>query len=145
MNAEETLEYLRGSWRVRRTIDDRISGDRGTFEGWANYRSVASEALALRFEERGEVSFGSYRGTAHRELELVAASSTLITVNFVDGHHFIDLDFEEGASRDVHLCNADRYEITMRVRSNDSLEEQWVVRGPAKDYVARTTLERMTP
>lgn len=144
MDAREALEYLRGSWRVRRTIDDRLAGDRGTFEGIAHYRSLASDTPSLRFEERGEVSFGAYRGTARRELELVATSASVISVNFVDGHHFIDLDFAGGTSCDVHLCNADRYEITMSVTSSTTLEERWVVRGPAKDYVATTTLERVS-
>jgi hypothetical protein len=145
MNAEETITFLEGSWTVRREVSDQRSGDASSFVGTATFARI--EGLgesALSLEETGDVRLGDYHGKAHRRLEYVAASDSTMRIRFLDGRHYIDLDLTGSESRDVHLCNADRYEITTIVTSSDTIEERWRVRGPEKDYVAVTTLERLS-
>lgn len=144
MDAHETLEYLLGSWRVHRTIFDHLGDDEGTFEGVATFTRREAPEPSLHFEETGDVCFGSYKGSARRQLDYVCASERFLTVNFVDGRHFFDLDLTHGSSTSVHLCNVDRYEITTVAQSTERLEERWHVVGPQKDYDAVTTLERIS-
>lgn len=143
MNASETIDYLVGSWRVRRSILDHLEGERGAFEGVATFTRNDSPKSSLHFEESGEVRLGSFCGQARRELIYVGGHDA-VTVTFHDGRHFFDLDLTHGTSRGVHLCNVDRYEITTIARSFDRFEEHWRVTGPRKDYDATTVLERLT-
>ena len=65
-------------------------------------------------------------------------------MSFADGHHFIKLDLREGSSTDHHQCANDGYDVTTLVIDDDRIEEQWRVRGPAKNYVAVTMMTRAT-
>jgi Family of unknown function (DUF6314) len=135
-----TLDFLLGTWSVERWIDDELSGDVGTFQGTATF--VAEDERA-RFEEIGVVHFGEYSGRASRLLFFSEGPDALIKVSFADGHHFIDLDLGAGSSRDRHQCVSDGYDITTTVVDDDRIEEEWRVRGPAKNYVAMTVLTRV--
>lgn len=145
VNAEETIEYLAGSWRVRREVFDHRTGETSVFAGIASFvRTERSGETVLRLDETGDVRLGEYCGEAHRQLEYAASSDSTVAINFLDGRHFIDLDLADGESRDVHVCSADRYEIATIATSSDLFEEHWRVFGPEKDYVAVTTLERIS-
>jgi hypothetical protein len=65
-------------------------------------------------------------------------------VSFADGHHFIELDLREGSSKGHHQCASDGYDVTTIVIDNDRIEEEWRVRGPAKNYAAVTLMTRVT-
>jgi hypothetical protein len=144
----DTLDFLLGSWRVERTVTDHRRGELGHFRGTATFtRSVDTNPPPddgrVRFDEVGEFQVGNYRGKARRSLEYVARADSSVAINFIDGHHFIDLDLTRGVSSDEHLCNLDRYEITTTAPSPDLLEERWHVKGPEKDYDAITTFVRV--
>ncbi len=141
MDATETLQFLSGTWRVRRDVTDYRDGDRCIFVGIATFSPSEESDGVLHFEEHGEMSIGPYRGPSTRRLTYQVHDGCL-SVAFADGHHFIDLDLTDGTSIDTHLCNLDRYEITTVAKSADLLEERWRVVGPQKDYEAVTTLER---
>jgi hypothetical protein len=144
MDAAETMQYLRGTWRARRDVSDHRSGEHSVFVGTATFTpSRRARGTVLRFEEFGEMRLGDYHGPSSRLLDYVEADGRA-TIEFTDGRHFIDLDLADGESRDIHLCGLDRYEITTVARSADLIEERWRVVGPEKDYEAVTTLERVT-
>ena len=63
-------------------------------------------------------------------------------VRFADGRFFYLLDLRPGRWEAEHGCGEDRYLLAHRVLSDDLLEERWRVRGPAKDYLAITRLQR---
>ena len=149
MGANETLDLLLGTWRVERTVNDHRRGDQGHFRGTASFTRHgdvpnAHDGDRVRFDEVGDYSVGDYHGEARRSLEYVASTDSSVAITFLDGHHFIDLNLASGASRDEHLCNLDRYEITTVVKSRDLLEERWRVEGPEKDYDAVASLKRIT-
>jgi hypothetical protein len=54
----------------------------------------------------------------------------------------VSIDLASGTSRDVHLCERDRYDITTVVHSPDRFEEHWRVSGPSKNYEARSIFDR---
>ncbi len=137
-----TLDFLLGTWSVERRIDDEESGDVGTFQGTATFVTDSDDARVL-FDEVGVVRFGNYSGHASRRLIFSEKPGSLIDVSFVDGHHFIELDLREGASKDHHQCANDGYDVTTTVIDNDHIEEQWRVRGPQKNYVALTLMKRV--
>jgi hypothetical protein len=137
-----TLDFLLGTWSVERWIDDAQSGDVGTFHGTATFVQEDDDSH-VRFDESGVVRFGDYSGRARRRLFLSQRPGSLIDVSFADGHHFIELDLREGASQDHHQCANDGYDVTTTVIDHDHIEEQWRVRGPAKNYVALTVMKRL--
>jgi hypothetical protein len=139
-----TLDFLLGSWSVERWIDDALSSDIGTFHGTAIFAKESDDDPRVRFEETGVVRFGDYSGRASRRLYFSEGPGSLIDVSFVDGHHFIELDLREGSSKNHHQCASDGYDVTTVVIDNDHIEEQWRVRGPAKNYAAVTLMTRVT-
>jgi Family of unknown function (DUF6314) len=139
-----TLDFLLGTWNVERWIDDALSGDVGTFLGTARFEAEGDGDPRVLFEETGVVRFGDYSGRASRRLFFTEGLGSRIDVSFADGHHFIELDLREGSSTDHHQCASDGYDVTTLVIDDDRIEEQWRVRGPAKNYVAVTLMTRVT-
>ena len=130
-------------------MNDHRRGDQGHFRGTASFCSTtrlrnAHDGDRVRFDEVGDYSVDDYHGEARRSLEYVASTDSSVAITFLDGHHFIDLNLASGESRDEHLCNLDRYEITTVVKSRDLIEERWRVEGPEKDYDAVASLKRVT-
>jgi hypothetical protein len=139
-----TLDFLLGTWSVERTIDDRLSGEAGTFHGTASFSREPGDER-VRFDESGVVRFGDYSGHATRLLYYSRGVDSSFNLSFANGHHFIQLLLTEGSSSDSHQCRSDEYHITTTVLSDDLLEERWRVLGPAKDYDALTRLMRVRP
>jgi hypothetical protein len=139
-----TLDFLLGTWSVERWIDDALSGHVETFHGTATFVKENDDEPRVRFEEAEVVRFGEYSGRASRRLVFSGGRGSTFDVSFADGHHFIELDLREGSSKDHHQCASDGYDVTTIVIDNDRIEEQWRVRGPAKNYVAVTAMTRVT-
>ncbi len=141
---DDTLGFLRGPWALSRLIEDDRSARCGRFTGAADVTVPAGGGPA-RWVESGVLRFGDHEGPAERQLLLVPGPGSAVAVLFADGRHYVDLDLSAGSWHAVHLCGADRYEISTTVRSADLVEEAWAVTGPAKDYRAHTTLVRARP
>ena len=141
-----TIDFLVGTWKVDREIEDHRSRTHGSFHGTATV--VAAEPGQRPGERRacyveaGQLRFGAHRAPASRRLEYVRGDGDLVQVRFADGRPFIDLDLRSGQWQAVHQCGADRYELTTTVLSAGVIAERWHVQGPAKDYDAVTTLTR---
>jgi hypothetical protein len=145
MEITDPLAFLLGTWRLTRSIEDHRSRIEGFLHGTATFtRSpVAGQHARTRYDEAGELVFGTYRGRAHRSLDYTPLDDGTLLVSFIDGNPFIELDLRGGAWRSEHVCDQDRHEIVTRVLSADVVEEGWRVRGPATDYDALTTLVRV--
>jgi hypothetical protein len=139
MTVDDTLAYLTGSWTLSRAIVDHRSSTSGSFEGRAQVRVQGRRG---RYEENGRLRWARYDGSAGRVLDLVGADGGAVAVFFTDGRPFFDLDLSNGTCRAVHPCVADRYELEFRASSDELLVESWRVRGPEKDYEAKTTWRR---
>jgi len=150
MEPVDTLSFLLGSWSIERRIDDRRSGVQGSFMGTATLIDTSSERdrgrlSRARYEEVGELCFGSYKGLARRMLDYVRNDGGSVSLHFSDGRPFVDVDLRTGVWQGIHHCREDRYEMMMFARSPGVVEEQWQVRGPDKDYDAYATLTRSAP
>jgi hypothetical protein len=139
MQVEDTLAYLTGSWTFSRVIVDDLTGVSGYCSGAVEVRTLGGRG---RYEERGRLRLRGYDGTARRVLDLIRTDGGAVTVFFTDGRPFFDLDLVNGSCHALHHCSRDRYELEFGAGSPDLLFERWRVRGPEKDYDARTTWRR---
>ena len=130
----DVLTFLIGKWSVSRDIEDFRANIIGQFIGCATFFPVTPTTLS--FHETGEMTYGSFRGTCERNLEFHQLNSTSVQVRFADDRPFVEIDVSDTATPSTHLCGQDRYDITLRVVSDDVIEETWRVQGPAKDYEA---------
>lgn len=149
MEVLDTLGFLLGRWKVSRSIEDHLNSIRGSFEGTARLTGVPFDGnpypqTRARYEEAGEVSFGSHVGAARRSLDYHRMDDVAVMLHFSDGRPFVDLDLRTGAWQSRHLCGDDRYQIATLVMSRNVVQERWRVQGPTKDYDAVTTLTRST-
>jgi hypothetical protein len=147
MEIIDTLEFLLGSWRVERKIEDYQTRISGSFTGGATFAQLENlDGTCLekrvRFQEAGTLSFGAFSGHCERSLEYHQREGTKVQAFFADGRPFIDFDVSRGSTHNTHSCGLDMYEISLFVRSNEVIEETWRVLGPMKDYAATTTLTR---
>lgn len=148
MQVIDTFAFLLGTWDLDRSIEDRRSGIRGSFSGKATLAEAEPNQGSVlggraRYDERGELHFGTHRGPASRLLEYTRLNGAAVMLYFANGRPFVDLDLRRGAWRSIHYCGDDRYEIATIVRSCGVVQENWRVRGPGKDYGASTTLMRI--
>jgi len=141
----DTLQFLLGTWEINRLLRDHRSAAEGSFNGTAILRPTLDRDLRdgrATYYEIGELDFGDHRGQARRTLNYVPLGDGSVRLLFADDRPFGDLDLRSGAWSSEHLCGEDRYNIDTVVKSDDTVEEYWQVRGPHKSYEAFTTLTR---
>lgn len=133
--------YLRGTWRLERTLVDRATGERGRVRGSVEYVLDAGGALVQH--ESGELAWGGHRGPAYRVLRLEpTADPGVWRVLFDDGRPFHPLDLRRGAATVEHACGPDLYVGEFRIRSADVWTYCWSVTGPAKSLQLDSVLTR---
>ncbi|MHB1819713.1 MAG: DUF6314 family protein [Streptosporangiaceae bacterium] len=152
MEIADTLAFLLGTWRLERSIGDRLTGTRLSFSGLASLTPAGPDEetegeitpARARYEESGELVIGAdYRGPATRTLDYARLGESGVMLYFATGLPFVDLDLRAGNWLGIHDCGADRYEIRTEVVTYDAIRERWRVRGPHKDYDAITSLTRL--
>ncbi len=144
MRVTDTLAFMRGGWQLDRVLTDHRSGTRGRFTGLALV-SPAAAGLSpgeWQYTETGELVFGAHSGPATRRLRYQEQPGGTVAVRFADGRPFYVLDLRSGYCQAEHGCGPDHYLLSHRVLGAGLLEEQWRVRGPDKDYLAITRMER---
>lgn len=144
----DTLGYLLGTWQVTRVIDDRRAGITGSFDGTTVVAGppgadLLAPGARARYTETGTLRYGTHTGPARRSLDATRLAGGAVLLAFLNGVPYIELDLSSGVCERRHPCAQDTYDSTIVVRSPDVLEERWLVRGPAKDYSAVTTLRRV--
>ncbi|HUY07645.1 MAG TPA: DUF6314 family protein [Acidimicrobiales bacterium] len=148
MDIKDTLAFLVGTWEVERSIDDHRSATRGLFVGVGELRRepssrVGEAVVRAIYDEEGELQLGDHVGSARRHLEYRGNEDGSVSLYFLDGRHFVDLDLVGGICNVTHRCNQDSYHISVAVSSMQSYVERWRVIGPNKDYEARTRYTRV--
>jgi hypothetical protein len=161
----DTLDFLRGRWRIERRIADHRAGGTGTFDGVARFEAEGGEAEGaeaegaeaegaeaegaevkgtevLAYHEDGELRFGGHRGPASRSLIYRRRPDGTADVCFADGREFYRLDARSGAWQGQHDCGHDRYTVAGEMLDSGRFRERWRVRGPDKDYEITTILVR---
>ncbi|MGW0970774.1 DUF6314 family protein [Streptomyces sp. NPDC002516] len=139
----DVLAYLRGSWRVERTVRDLASGAEGHFTGTTVFDP--SDDGGLLHRESGTFVWQGVGRPAERTLRFLPGPGPgTALVRFSDGRPFHDLDLTSGHWVADHPCSADLYRGEFTVRDEDHWESVWRVRGPAKDLVLSTAYTRPT-
>jgi hypothetical protein len=141
----DTLDFLRGRWRIERRIADHRAGGTGTFDGVARFEAEGAEVKGtevLAYHEDGELRFGGHRGPASRSLIYRRRPDGTADVCFADGREFYRLDARSGAWQGQHDCGHDRYTVAGEMLDSGRFRERWRVRGPDKDYEITTILVR---
>ncbi|MEU3146165.1 MULTISPECIES: DUF6314 family protein [unclassified Streptomyces] len=149
----DALAYLRGSWRVSRTVRDLASGDLGRFEGTTSFGPLKGDGPpedgGLLYQESGTFTWQGVPRPAERTLRFLPASSRgsrpggAVDVRFADGRSFHRLDLSAGRYVADHPCSADLYRGEFTVRDEEHWRTVWRVRGPAKDLVLDTGYVRV--
>ena len=132
-----------GRWTVQRQLLDRSAGTQGAFSGVARF-SVADDDGGLAFREEGTVRWPSFSGPASREYLLKPAGrADALDVFFADGRPFHRMSFSPEANLDSHWCDPDTYRVTYSFDGPDRFSYVWDVRGPGKDLLLTSRLERI--
>jgi hypothetical protein len=92
----------------------------------------SAQPEGLRFEERGAMAFGDYRGEATRRILFRVIGGGAAEVRFEDGAPFHRVDLRHGVAHVRHDCAPDRYEGRYRVLGPDRWTLGWRVTGPRK-------------
>jgi Family of unknown function (DUF6314) len=142
MRVIDTLAFVRGCWQLDRVLTDHRAGIEGRFTGHALVVAAPGRPGEWRYTEHGELRFAAHAGPASRRLRYQGLPDGTVAVRFADGRPFYVLDLRTGQAQAEHGCGPDHYQLSHRVLGADLLEEEWRVRGPAKDYLAITRLAR---
>ena len=125
-------------WRVSRSIDDRLTGQPGRFEGRAVFRP---EGRGLRYREEGLLYLGEGPGmTAVRDY-LWREAAGRIVVDHGDGRPFHDFDPADPVAR--HVCAPDDYRVRYDFSDWPDWRAAWSVTGPRKTYDLVSRYSRM--
>ncbi|MER5196570.1 DUF6314 family protein [Streptomyces sp. NPDC002755] len=156
----DVLAYLAGSWRVRRSVRDRASGDEGRFEGVTVFGALHEDGppqadgpprtdgppgeSGLLHQESGTFVWLGVPRPAERTLRFLPGPTPgTADVRFADGRPFHDLDLTTGRHIADHPCSADLYRGEFTVRDADHWRTVWRVAGPAKDLLLTTDYVRV--
>ncbi|WAZ20531.1 DUF6314 family protein [Streptomyces cinnabarinus] len=137
----DALAFLTGSWRVRRTVRDQVSCERGEFTGTTVFGRLTEGGLLHR--ETGTFVWQGVARPAERTLRFLPGSTPgTADVRFADGRPFHVLDLTAGRYVADHPCAADLYRGEFTVLDADRWRTEWRVRGPTKDLVLTTDYTR---
>ena len=131
--------FLRGDWRLTRTLEDRRAGQCGRLDGRAVF---APAGAGLVYRERGVLRLGAFTGPAERVTRYGFPAPARAEVAFEDGRPFHDLDLSHGRWSVAHRCRDDLYHGSFEVEGRDRWTAVWRVLGPRKDQVLRGRYDR---
>lgn len=130
---------LLGEWVLRRTVTDRRAGVDGTVTGTTSLTRTTPDEV--RWDESGTMSFDGRTVPVSRSLTVRRGPDGEWTVHFGDGRVFHPWVWGEAV---VHACAPDEY--TGRLDGDAGRwTVRWQARGPAKEYLLDSVLERRSP
>ena len=136
----DLASYFVGPWCIVRRIADQHSGATGRFKGSATFTPIPD---GLRYDERGTLVHGSFRGEAKQTFWFVINHlSAVADVRFDDGRPFHTLDLSSGITNVEHDCGSDRYRGRYRLGGRSSWTLVWEVEGPRKQMLIATRYVR---
>ncbi len=128
-----------GLWRIERSIEDRLAGQSGAFEGEAVLRPAGDHWL---WSETGQLRLGAGAPfSATRRYLWRAETAGRIAVFFEDGRPFHSFD-PAGRPEASHWCDPDNYRVSYDFADWPHWRATWRVRGPRKDYTMRAEHRR---
>lgn len=141
----DLFTFLEGQWQLSRTINDLRLNMPGTMSRQVTItaRPGADAQRGLKYREEGELQFGDYRETVHREYDYSFPEAHRACVHFSDGRIFHELDLSTGFFEVEHLCAPDMYHGRFRVDGGDIWLSHWNIKGPAKDLILDNRYQRL--
>jgi hypothetical protein len=132
--------YLAGAWEIRRSLEDRRTGQRGSFQGSAVFSPEEDNMLTYR--EQGRLALGGFETLAHQSYLYAFPAPHRAEVRFPDGRPFHALDLSDGRWAAEHLCGRDLYRGRFRAEGAERWSVTWTVAGPRKDQVLESLFTR---
>lgn len=141
------LELLRGQWAIERRIEPG-----GHFTGTATFAPRSVDSLLYR--ESGRLVLDSGTALDGENSYVYALRNGDIEISFAEGPsrgmHFIDISLPDDGPDDLpilaadrHVCRLDTYDATFHIESPILFTTNYVVSGPAKNYVSHSTYRRL--
>jgi hypothetical protein len=124
-----------GLWRLERTIDDRLAGVAGRFEGTARF---APQEGGLLYREEGTLRLGGGAPLAAHRAYLWRWEGGAVAVSFPDGRPFHRFRPEGESMGTDHPCGADLYRVAYDFAAFPRWTAEWQVEGPRKGYRMRS-------
>ncbi|MDQ1731770.1 MAG: hypothetical protein QOK10_1929 [Pseudonocardiales bacterium] len=126
---------LLGSWRLDRTIDDRLNSQRGCVHGTLTLTGADD---SIDWFESGVMTWSGQPLAASRRLRIVRDGAGWL-VTFFDGKAFHPWSCDAWVH---HQCGADLYRGRIAVLDPERIRTVWQVSGPAKEHTITTRLRR---
>ncbi len=136
------LDDFLGTWRLRRRIADRRTGETGRLAGEVRFRSGAG---GLVQEEAGTLVLPGRPPMTATRTYLWRASPGRLVLSFDDGRPFHA--FDAAAPRPVaeHLCGQDLYRVRYAFDRWPNWRSAWRVTGPRKDLLIVSVFAPLAP
>ena len=140
----DLFDFLEGSWRLDRKIDDLKLKIQGSMTGVSIIRPQQSERSnkVLSYREEGRLCFGNYEEDVHRSYQFSFFEKQKAQVLFSDGSFFHELDLSSGFCEVSYICKDDVYTGQFQVVSSTIWLSQWCVNGPSKDLKLNNSYQR---
>jgi uncharacterized protein DUF6314 len=126
---------LVGGWRLNRTIDDRMSGQRGCVHGTL---TITPTDAGLAWFESGVLNWAGQQLEVTRRLRINDVAGSY-WVQFADGRAFHPWS---PGSWVTHPCSLDLYRGLISIDGSDRFRITWQVTGPTKDHTITSRLHR---
>lgn len=136
----DVLTPFEGHWELSRRIEDHRAGETLEFAGEAVLRR---DGAGLVYDESGRWTRAGWGGlVATRRFLWRAAGDDAIDMLYDDGRFFHRFAVGGAGAEAAHDCAPDRYEVRYAFALPSEWQAEWRVRGPAKDYLSKTTYRR---
>ena len=136
------LDDFLGTWRLRRRIADRRTGETGRLIGRVRFRACADGAVQ---EEEGTLTLPGRRPMAATRTYLWSEAPGRLILRFADGRPFHEFDRLSPAPSAEHPCGDDRYRVRYDFRRWPRWRAVWRVTGPRKDLVIVSAFAPLAP
>lgn len=147
LEISDLAAFLRGSWRIERTVVDRKHGQNGTFSGTVELSSLADGGL--HYHEFGTLDWLGASAQTQRDYRLLPTRDpavldwSFVNPNGSASYFFHTMNLGSGLWRANHPCAADTYQVEYQALSQDELSVVWDVTGPSKDNLLTSSWQRI--
>ncbi|NQU58911.1 MAG: hypothetical protein HQ513_16905 [Rhodospirillales bacterium] len=145
MPVGDLFAFLEGDWQLSRTINDLRLNMPGVMTGRATIsrHTDGDGNSCLSYREEGELLFGDYRETVHRDYDFSFPEPHRALIHFTDGRIFHELNLSSGYCEVEHLCGDDVYYGRFRVEVSDVWMSHWTINGPSKELILDNRYQRL--
>jgi hypothetical protein len=135
MKAEELFEYLKGTWKITKTL-----GDLGIASGEA--KIIPNQEGYLHYREDVLITINNSEVKGYKEY-LYSMKDDVLSKHFTDLNLFYHLNLGQYSATGHHQCSEDHYDASYAFLADNSFTLEYKVHGPKKDYIISTEFVRM--